>query len=36
VLEALSMLGMTPSEEVKTPTEKEPSHPNIQNFMRTA
>jgi type II secretory pathway predicted ATPase ExeA len=36
VLEALSMLGMTPSEEVETPTEKEPSHPNIQNFMRTA
>jgi type II secretory pathway predicted ATPase ExeA len=35
-LEALSMLGMAPSEEVEPTPEKEPAHPNIQSFMRTA
>ena len=38
-LEALSLLGMAPLEEAteaETAPEKEPSHPNIQNFMRTA
>jgi general secretion pathway protein A len=37
-LEALSMLGMAPSENVaepETPPEKESPHPNIQDFMRT-
>jgi general secretion pathway protein A len=37
-LEALSMLGMAPSENVaepETPPEKELPHPNIQDFMRT-
>ena len=38
-LEALSMLGMAPSEdgeEAEAVSDKEPSHPNIQKFMRTA
>jgi type II secretory pathway predicted ATPase ExeA len=38
-LEALSMLGLSPSEsaaETETSADKEVSHPNIQNFMRTA
>ncbi len=39
-LEALSMLGMAPTEEEgsesETLAEKEPTHPNIQKFMRTA
>lgn len=38
-LEALSMVGMAPSEEpaeVEAAPEKDPLHPNIQNFLRTA
>ena len=38
-LEALSMLGMESSEdaaEPEAPPEKDPTHPNIQNFLRTA
>jgi type II secretory pathway predicted ATPase ExeA len=39
-LEALATLGLAPAEEteeaVVAPTDKEPAHPHIQNFMRTA